>query len=175
MTNVAPQSKPRILIVEDNVDILEMYQLKFKNEGFDVQIAIDGEKGILSAVEFKPDVILLDLLMPNMDGFEVLKAIRENTGLKSKIIVLSNLGQPGDVERAKTLGADEYLIKANNQPSDVVTKVRTMLGLPATQASTQDENADVAEKIRNIKKLLDDGVITQQEFDDIKKKIIESI
>lgn len=172
----AAQQKPKVLIIEDNLDILEMYQMKFTNEGFDVQIAADGEKGILAAVDFKPDIILLDLLMPNMDGFQVLKAIRENTGLTVKIVVLSNLGQQDQIQKAFQLGATEYMVKANYQPSEVVQKVRDMLGLKAPEGAGKTTSpANVADKLRDLKKLLDDGVITQPEFEELKKKMIGAI
>jgi DNA-binding response OmpR family regulator len=172
------QGKPKILIIEDNADLVEMYDLKFNHEGFNVHTATDGEKGILAAVEHKPDVILLDLLMPNMDGFQVLKAIRDNTGLEAKIIVLSNLGQQDQIQRAFDLGATEYLVKANYQPSEVVTKVRDMLGIKPAQAPApvqQSSGIDVTEKLKELKKLLDEGVITSGEFEELKKKIIGSL
>lgn len=171
----SPSRKPKILIIEDNIDILEMYQMKFGSEGFEVFTATDGEKGILAAVEHKPEAILLDILMPNMDGFQVLKAIKENTGLQSKIIVLSNLGQQSDIEKARDLGATEYLVKSNFQPAEVVTKVRDMLGIKPVAGHQQQKEEDVTEKLRNIKKLVDEGVITNQEFEDLKKKILSSI
>lgn len=177
---MATQAKPKILIIEDNADLVEMYDLKFTHEGFEVHTATDGEKGILAAVEHKPEIILLDLLMPNMDGFQVLKAIRDNTGLGAKIIVLSNLGQQDQIQRAYDLGATEYLVKANYQPSEVVTKVREMLGITAVPAATVQPAAsapggDVTEKLKDLKKLLDDSVITAAEFEELKKKIIGSL
>lgn len=96
----AKQTAPVVLIIEDNQDLIEMYRLKLSLEGFRVETALDGEQGILKAVEAKPDMILLDILMPNMNGFEVLKALKHNSRLEAKIIVLSNLGQYENI-RAK--------------------------------------------------------------------------
>lgn len=180
-------TSPVILIIEDNQDLIEMYRLKLSLEGFHVETATDGEQGILKAVESKPDMILLDILMPNMNGFEVLKALRNNTKLSTKIIVLSNLGQYENIQEAKELGATEYMVKANTTPTMVVTKIKELLemaedastaGVPKppkaepTKEEEEDKDAIIAEKLERYKKLLDEGIITQQEFDDIKKKLL---
>lgn len=168
--------KPKILIIEDNTDILDMYQLKFVASGFDVATATDGEKGIVKAVEFKPDAIMLDLLMPNMDGFQVLQAIKQNTGLKAKIVVLSNLGLPEQISRAKEMGAAEYLVKASYQPSEVVAKIKSLLGLEsAPEQPKQSQVGDTVTELQDLKKLLDQGVITQTEFDQMKERILKDV
>lgn len=118
----------KILIIEDNPDLVEMYNLKFRNEGFDVNTAKDGEDGINKVIEKKPDIVLLDLLMPNMNGFEVLKTIKENTQMNVKIIVLSNLGQQSQIDKAYELGATYYMVKANFTPAEVVEKVKELAG-----------------------------------------------
>jgi DNA-binding response OmpR family regulator len=179
---VGAKSAPTILIIEDNQDLVEMYRLKLSLEGFHVETATDGEQGILKAVEAKPDMILLDILMPNMNGFEVLKALKNNTKLDTKIIVLSNLGQYENIKEAKDLGATEYMVKANTTPTMVVTKIKELLGMhntPKEESNTistseeeEDKDTIIAEKLERYKKLLDEGVITQQEFDEIKKKLL---
>ncbi len=121
-------NKIKILIIEDNPDLVEMYNLKFRNEGFDVHTAIDGEEGVNKVVQEKPNMILLDLLMPNMNGFEVLKTIKENTNMNVKIIVLSNLGQQSQIDKAYELGATYYMVKANFTPAEVVKKVKELAG-----------------------------------------------
>jgi DNA-binding response OmpR family regulator len=175
------KSAPKVLIIEDNQDLVEMYRLKLSLEGFHVETATDGEKGILAAVETKPDMILLDILMPNMNGFEVLKAIKNNTQMNTKIIILSNLGQYENIQEAKELGATEYMVKANTTPTMVVAKIKELLGIQGQQKEEttvttaeqeEDKDAIIAEKLERYKKLLDEGVITQQEFDDIKKKLL---
>ncbi len=177
------KAAPTILIIEDNQDLVEMYRLKLSLEGFQVETATDGEQGILKAVESKPDMILLDILMPNMNGFEVLKALRNNTQLSTQIIVLSNLGQYENIKEAKDLGATEYMVKANTTPTMVVAKIKELLGLQntpkeasniTTAVKEEDKDAIIAEKLERYKKLLDEGVITQQEFDEIKKKLLFS-
>jgi DNA-binding response OmpR family regulator len=120
-------TQARILIIEDNLELVDMYRVKFEREGFEVDSTLNGEQGILKAVDFKPDIILLDILMPNMDGWQVLSTIRDNTSLQAKIIILSNLGQQELIDKAFQLGASAYLIKANHTPSKVVEKVRDFL------------------------------------------------
>lgn len=179
----AKQTIPTVLIIEDNQDLVEMYRLKLSLEGFRVETASDGEQGILKAVEVHPQLILLDILMPNMNGFEVLKALKNNSKIDAKIIVLSNLGQYENIREAKALGATEYMVKANTTPTMVVAKIKELLGLTQTpregsdaavKPSVPDKDKDeiIAEKLERYKKLLDEGVITQQEFDDIKKKLL---
>jgi DNA-binding response OmpR family regulator len=118
-----------VMIIEDNIELSEQYKLKLEHAGFYVITAPDGEQGLLSAAEERPDVILLDILMPNMDGFEVLRAIKNNTSLNSIIIIVSNLSGPEQFQKAKDLGADDYMVKADVTPSFVVEKVKMLLHL----------------------------------------------
>ncbi|MBI4215734.1 MAG: response regulator [Parcubacteria group bacterium] len=120
------KKKPAILIVEDDLMIVEMYQLKFQDEGYKVLVAHDGKSGLDLAKENKPSLILLDVIMPEMDGFSVLKALKEDDSLKGiPVILLTNLGQDGDVKRGLELGAIDYLIKANYTPAEVVSKIQS--------------------------------------------------
>ena len=123
------QSKmPKILIIDDDPFILDMYVLKFKERGFDVESARDGQEGIKKAEDYKPDAILLDVVMPALDGFDVLEKIKNDPKMRSiKTILLTNLGQKEEVERGTALGADEYIIKAHFTPSEVVEKVKKLL------------------------------------------------
>lgn len=119
----------KIFIVDDDKFLLEMYTFKFKEKGFDVVQAF-GSIDALNKLKggIIPDILLLDVVMPAMDGFELLSVIKnENLAPKAKIIVLSNLGQPADVEKGRTLGANGYVIKASATPSEVVDKVMTVL------------------------------------------------
>lgn len=121
-----PQNK--ILIVDDDAFILDMYVLKLKSEGFEVEVARDGKEGLKKIKEFAPEIVLLDIVMPTMDGFEVLRILnREGTKRSYKIILLTNLGQKDDVERGMQLGADDYVIKAHFTPGEVVEKVKSLL------------------------------------------------
>lgn len=123
------QQGKKILIVDDDKFLLDMYTFKFKEKGFEVTQAfgsIDAINKLKGGIN--PDIILLDVVMPAMDGFEVLGLIKgEKLAPLAKIIVLSNLGQPSDIERGRALGASGYVIKASAMPSEVVEKVITVL------------------------------------------------
>ena len=102
------KTKTKILIIEDDNFIADMYETKFKMSGFKVARAENGAKGIKAAKENNPDVIVLDIVMPQMDGFEVLKAIKEDSKTKDiPIILLTNLGQRENIEEGLKLGAEE--------------------------------------------------------------------
>lgn len=120
--------KQKILIIDDDPFILEMYVLKFKEEGFQIETAKDGKEGLKKIKEYEPDVVLLDIVMPIMDGFDVIRSLkRENVQTNAKIVLLTNLGQKDDVERGMQLGAHDYIIKAHFTPSEVVKKVKDLL------------------------------------------------
>jgi len=124
-----PKSKTlNILIVEDDVFLADLYKTKFALEGFKVNVAYDGEKGLEMAVKNLPDIILLDLVLPKMSGFDVLKEVKGNAKSKSiPVILLTNLSQKADVEKGLKLGADDYLIKAHFMPSEVVDKIKKLV------------------------------------------------
>ncbi len=118
----------KVLIVEDDPFISDMYLTKLKGEGFDVKHAENGKDGLSMAAEFSPQLILLDVVMPKMDGFEALKALKKDAKLKDvPVILLTNLGQKDDVEKGMKLGAVDYVVKAHFTPSEVVTKVKETL------------------------------------------------
>ncbi|MFH0828563.1 MAG: response regulator [Candidatus Kerfeldbacteria bacterium] len=121
--------KISLLIVEDERMLAEMYATKFTMEGYSVERAYDGADGLKKAREMKPNVILLDIIMPKIDGFAVLKELRADpTFKKTPIILLTNLGQEDDIKKGKELGANDYFVKANHTPSDVVQKVKEIYG-----------------------------------------------
>jgi CheY-like chemotaxis protein len=115
----------KILIIDDDKFLLDMYSLKFSEGSFQVETAF----GSMEALErlksgLKPDIILLDIVMPTMDGFELLQEIKTQSLCEGAvIIILSNLGQKEDIERGLKLGADGYIIKASSTPTEVVNKV----------------------------------------------------
>lgn len=118
----------KILIVEDDGFLLQMYATKLKMEGFQVLEATDGEKALRVAKKEKPDLMMLDLLLPKKTGFEVLAAIKQDPELANMpVLVLTNLGQKDDIERCFRLGAADYLIKAHFVPSEVIAKVKSLL------------------------------------------------
>ena len=120
--------KTKVLLIEDDKMIIDMYTLKFTQEGYEVFQAENGKDGLASALKNQPDVILLDIILPQMDGFSVLKELKEDNNLKkTPVILLTNLGQDGDVKKGLELGATDYLIKANFTPAQVVDKVKSVL------------------------------------------------
>lgn len=114
----------KILIIEDERGLSDMYKMKFEKEGYVVLVAYDGMSGIELAKQERPDLILLDIIMPGIDGFEVLRTLRATPEtMDTKIFVFSNLGQDDEIERGLQEGADKYLIKANLTPGQLLTKI----------------------------------------------------
>lgn len=125
-----PDIKKKILLVEDDKFLSEMYSTKLAESGFDIETAFDGEEGIKKANEFKPDLILLDIVLPKKDGFEVLKELKAKEELKKIfVIALTNLGQKEEVQKGFDLGANDYIIKAHFTPTEVVAKAKKLLGI----------------------------------------------
>ena len=120
--------KHKILLVEDDPFLLSMYNTKFELENFKVVTAEDGEKGLKLAIKELPDVILLDIMLPRMDGFEVLKALKADKKTSGiPVILLTNLSQKEKVKEGLSLGANDYLIKAHFMPSEVVEKIKKLI------------------------------------------------
>ena len=118
----------KILLVEDDVTLIDMYSLKFKEEGYNLLTAENGETGLALALKEIHDVILLDIVMPKMDGFAVLAELKKNATTKNiPVLMLSNLGQTADVEKGEAMGAKDYIVKASMTPTQVVDKVKSYL------------------------------------------------
>jgi len=127
---MADNKQIKILLVEDDPFLLSMYSTKFELENFKVISASDGEMGLKKAKEESPDLILLDILMPKMNGFEVLEHLKDDSSTKNiPIILLTNLNQKNEIEKGLSLGADDYLIKAHFMPSEVVGKIKKILNI----------------------------------------------
>lgn len=123
-------TKKQILVVEDDQFLRGLMVKKLESEDFDVMQAVDGESGLRLAREKKPDLILLDLILPGIDGFEVLRQLKAGSDTADmQVVVLSNLGQKDDIDRALSLGAKDYLIKAHFTPGDIVEKVKVLLSV----------------------------------------------
>lgn len=121
-------TKPFILIAEDDQAHARVYQLKFEQEAIRVKVVEDGDQALASLRAERPDLLLLDLMMPGKSGFEVLEEIRKDPALKdTKIVVLSNLGQSKDIARAQELGVLDYLVKSDYSIHDIVAKVKKHL------------------------------------------------
>jgi len=120
--------KLSILLVEDDTFLLNMYAAKFTSEKFETFVADNGIKAISLAKEKLPDIILLDVLLPKMDGFEVLQSLKANSSTKNiPVILLTNLSQKEKVQEGLKLGAVDFLIKAHFMPTEVVAKVNDVL------------------------------------------------
>jgi len=121
-------SKIEILIVEDDDFLLQMYAAKLELDDFGVLTANTGTQGLKIAQKSHPDLILLDLNLPEMDGFEVLEHLKENDGTKDiPVLILTNFAQKENIDRCLNLGAEDYLIKAHFVPSEVVSKIKDIL------------------------------------------------
>ena len=117
-----------ILIIEDDKFLRELIAQKLSKEDYEISEAIDGEEGMSKVKEEKPDLILLDLILPGIDGFEVLSQIKKDPALSPiPVIILSNLGQKEDVEKGTKLGAVDYLIKAHFTPGEIIEKIKNIL------------------------------------------------
>lgn len=122
-------TKIAVLVVEDDKFLRELLARKLKASGFDVMSAIDGKEVAKKIEEKTPQLILLDLVLPGVDGFEILKELKGDPKTKQiPVIVLSNLGQKEEVEKGIKLGASDYLIKAHFTPDEIINKIRTVLG-----------------------------------------------
>ncbi|MAG28738.1 response regulator [bacterium] len=120
-------TKPSILLIEDEEMLGSMYKTKFEKEGFAIETAIDGEAGLEKVKTGKFDVVLIDIIMPKLDGFAVLKQLRAMDQYKDiPILILTNLSQEEDMSKGKTLGATDYLVKANFTPTQVLEKIQSV-------------------------------------------------
>jgi len=118
----------KILLIEDDKFLRELIIQKLGREGFEVAEATEGEGGLLKMKEEKPDLVLLDLLLPGIDGFEVLSRMKKDPELEATpVIILSNLGQRDDVQKGIDLGAEDYLIKAHFTPGEIVGRIKATL------------------------------------------------
>lgn len=119
----------KIFIVDDDKFLLDMYAVKFRESGFEVEVSQSTEEALRRLADgFVPDVLLLDVVMPGMNGLELLGKIREgNYAPDACIVILSNQGQPADIEQAKKLHVDGYIVKASTIPSEVLEQVEKMM------------------------------------------------
>ncbi len=119
----------KILIIEDEELLCNLLKRKLNEEGYQTSVAKDGVEGMKMIKEIKPDLILLDIVMPNKNGFEVMDEMQTDEKLKHiPIIVISNSGQPVEIDKAKELGAKDWLIKTEFDPQEVIEKVKKQIG-----------------------------------------------
>lgn len=118
-------TQQKVLIAEDDKFLANAYRVKLSNEGFDIRMALDGQEAMDILKDFKPDIILLDLIMPVMDGFATLEAIQKDPELKKiPVLITSNLGQKEDMDRGLAMGASDYIIKTNMSIQNLVDKIK---------------------------------------------------
>lgn len=128
ITQIDAPGKIFILVIEDDKFLRELLVRKLSGEGFDVRNAIDAQAAFTILAERKPNIILLDLILPGVDGFEILTRIKADSKISDvPVIILSNLGQKEDLEKAMKLGAKDFMVKANFTLDEIVTKVRGIL------------------------------------------------
>lgn len=150
--------KKKVLIVEDEAFLAEMYHTKFKELGYQVLVATDGKHGLEIMHKEKPDLTLLDIIMPYLDGYEVLKAVRKDPFIKDLlIVVLSNLGQEEEIIKGMQLGADDYLVKSDLTPSQLVEKIEKVMArgrtdthaVQPTRVLLIEDTADIVDLYRH--------------------------
>ncbi len=122
-------NKKKILLIEDEELIVSLLQRKLEMEGYEVFVARDGMEGIEIMKKTKPDLVLLDIIMPRMGGFKVMETMIKDNELRSiPVIIISNSGQPVELDRARKLGAKDWLIKTEFDPREVISKVKKQIG-----------------------------------------------
>lgn len=129
-------TKKKILLVEDDTALAGVYRSRLDLEGFDIREVNNGEDALTAAIEYRPDLILLDAMMPKISGFDVLDILRntpETTNIR--VIMLTALSQTKDKERAESLGVDDYLVKSQVVIGDVVERIKFHLGMEGNVAS----------------------------------------
>lgn len=123
-------TKKKILLVEDDDSLAGVYKTRLEMEGFDVLHVANGEAALSNAISFRPDLIVLDVMMPKINGFDVLDILRNTTETATiRVIMLTALSQAKDRERAQSLGVDDYLVKSQVVINDVVTRIKHHLGI----------------------------------------------
>ncbi len=126
--NISGQIKKKILMVEDDNAMAGVYVKRLENEGFEVKRVDNGEDALATAVEYRPDMIILDVMMPKISGFEVLDILKNTPATAQiKVIMLTALGQDSDQEKAKGLGADDYLVKSQIVISEVIDRIKYII------------------------------------------------
>lgn len=117
----------KILLIEDDLALARMYQVVLKKAGFQIDSALDGQEGLEKIKNGKPDLVLLDLILPKKDGFEILREVQSDSQIRVSIVCLSVLQQKEDIEKAKSLGAKDYFIKTEVLPEELVRRIKTLI------------------------------------------------
>lgn len=129
-TIIDMETKRKILLVEDDEALAQVYRSRLEIEGFDIRWVGNGEEALSATIEYKPELILLDVMMPKISGFDVLDILRNTPETSNiRVIMLTALSQPKDKERAEAMGVDDYLVKSQVVIGDVVERVKHHLGI----------------------------------------------
>jgi DNA-binding response OmpR family regulator len=144
--------KIKILIIEDEESLVDLLLTKLKKEGYEVETALDGEKGFKKISVFNPDLILLDIVMPKMDGYEVLEKMNE-AKIKIPVIIISNSGQPVEIEKTTKLGAVDHLIKTEFSATEVLAKVKKCMHQDGVAGERPEDKMPQPKEDTNAKKL----------------------
>lgn len=119
----------KILLIEDEQIIVDLLQRKLKDAGYEVIVTKDGQAGLEAIKRIKPDLVLLDVIMPKMGGFEVMEEVNKDQELKKiPVVIISNSGQPVELDRARELGVRDWLVKTEFDPQEVIDKVIKQIG-----------------------------------------------
>jgi DNA-binding response OmpR family regulator len=118
-----PASAIHVLMIEDDPAIAEMYRVQFEHDGYRVSVATTGEVAVATLTEDQPDLVLLDLLLPDRSGFEVLASLNERLPNHPPVVILSNYGEPSMIDRGRSLGAIEYLVKSRVTPAEISRQI----------------------------------------------------
>src|SRR3989344_1652767 len=146
----------KILIIEDDAFLGDVLMQKLTTEGFQVSLSRDGMEGFAKIKSFEPDLILLDIILPNMNGYEILEAKQKDPTIAGiPVIVVSNSGQPVEINRALALGVNDYLVKAQFDPEEVLVKVRAEL--KKVEEGQEDSQTDGAKSLKSL-----EGAINQE-------------
>lgn len=140
----------KILLVEDDPLMVRMYQRKLANDGFEVDVGVNGEEGLVKIRSFQPDLVLLDIMMPKLNGLQVLERMKADpTVASTPVIILTNLGgSQEDIERGLELGAVAYLVKSAYRPDEVVSKVKEILsGYTRSKEVPRAASTEAAQKV----------------------------
>jgi len=122
------ETKKKVLLVEDDPMIVDMYKVRLEEEGFEVYVTDKGSEALKIAEKEKPEVVLLDIILPEIDGFAVLQLLKEDTKTKKiPVILLTNLGQESDRQKGMKLGAADYFVKAQFTPASVIAAVKKII------------------------------------------------
>jgi DNA-binding response OmpR family regulator len=149
--------KYQVLLVEDSKAIQQMYRNKLMMEQFAVVTADNGMEAIKALSLSKPDIILLDLMMPIMDGYKVLQVVKTDQKFKDlPVLVFSAKGQPDEVEKALSLGASGFIVKSVTKPNEVVERIRSILSQKPVEQKVSHYTVEIKETIYDAKKLSDD-------------------